>query len=175
MVFIELWEICYGSKATKRLSSGDFGQSPTQMFLLFQENDPLAEWSFAEIRANLSKGYPEKKGVCIHSSVTCIERFGDMVETILHSQCGSSTNVKKHACTYITNCCKMLISQKRGFWIATVQFFASAIVTEPSPNKEKQRTPSLLNGLENDIMTDPQKIDIMYLRDVIVIEVSFEF
>jgi len=29
MVFIELWEICYGSKATKRLSSGDFGQSPS--------------------------------------------------------------------------------------------------------------------------------------------------
>jgi hypothetical protein len=56
-----------------------------------------------------------------------------------------------------------------------VQSLAGAIITEPCPGQEKQRTPSFLDRLEKKIMTDPQKIEIMHLVDVIVKIVSFEF
>jgi|GEM_PF-1748554 hypothetical protein len=75
-----------------------------QISFRFQEKKaPGQKENSREIRANLLKGDPEKNGVCIQSSVTCIERFGDMVQTVFYSQCGSSTNVKEHACTYINN------------------------------------------------------------------------
>ncbi len=102
---------------TREPTIQDFNQQASvwgPVTFLSREKSLGSEANVREIQAALFKGNPEKNGVCIQSPVPCIKRFGDMIETIFYSQCGSSADVKEHAGTCINSPCKMLISQKRG-------------------------------------------------------------